>query len=146
MTPRMTPYQVHKGWLSSAVSVTAHLAGGIASMATSEALTLSPSRLIHVGRLLAELEGAGISTSGCIAIARALHLAAEPDVMREAFRALDLKGSGTLPMARVRRLLPALSRHLPPAEVCVPPRLDACMRTARIPPSPRLACACLSPP
>ena len=40
----------------------------------------------------------------------------EPNVLREAFQALDYDAHGALPLPRIRRLLPLLSRHLPTGE------------------------------
>ena len=75
---------------------------------------LGPPRLLDVGRVINELESAGVEQKGAVCLARALFLPGDPEAVRIAFQSLDLKGSGTLPMARVRRILPALSRHLKP--------------------------------
>ena len=101
------------GWLSGLVDVCRSSASALTSLHPSEALLLSPSRLVDAGRLVHELEAAGVSAAGSTAIARALFLPSGPEPAREAFVALDLKRRGALPMARIRRLLPSLSRHLP---------------------------------
>ena len=108
--------EMPSGWLRSLVASVSHSALALTSLKPRESLLLSPSALNAVGRLVAELSDAGIAHEGGIAFARALFLPYDPSAAREAFPHLDLKRSGTIPMARVRRLLPALSRHLPPSD------------------------------
>lgn len=108
---------VQKGWLTNLVASVSHSARALASLKPRESLLLSPARLAHVGRLLTELsEEHGMAHEGCLALVRSLFLPHDPDATKEVLLHLDLKRTGVVPMARVRRLLPTLSRHLPPSD------------------------------
>ena len=63
------------------------------------------ARLLACGRLIGELEGAGLPASVATAVGRILYLRHDASATREAFTVLDLRRSGVLPMVSVRRLL-----------------------------------------
>ena len=102
--------EVDRSWLGTLVSSVGHSAAALAGLKPSEALLLSPPMLLACGRLISELEEMGVAPAS--PVARVLFLRGDTDAMRAAFGALDLKQSGALPMARIRRLLPSLTRHL----------------------------------
>ena len=111
-----TSDEMSGGWLSQLVGSVAHSATALALLKPAEVMLLPPPRLIDVGRVVSELEAAGIAPAGGVAIARTIFLPNDPEASRDAFLALDFKRAGAVPMARVRRLLPALSRHLRPED------------------------------
>ena len=81
-----TAPDAQSGWLSNLIASVSNPAIGLSTLKPHEAMLLSPNKLGQVGQLITELEHAGVSSTGCVAVARALFLPYDPDFPREAFQ------------------------------------------------------------
>ena len=80
-----------RNWLASAVASVGHAAAALAALSPAEAVLLTPQRLHACGRVLTELQRVGLDSGSALAITRVLFLRTDPDAVRDAFLALDLR-------------------------------------------------------